>query len=156
MKNLMASDQGGSLMETAVSLGLLMIVIIGIAGGGLMLYTYHYLSYAARLGSRYAIVRGSACTGFPSACPAAAADIQSYVQTLTAVGINPVNLNVTATWCTSSSSPCTCTVSSGDPLCNNPGDQIRVTVQYPFFLSVPFIPTSQVNMSSSSQTIISQ
>jgi Flp pilus assembly protein TadG len=156
MRALTSNERGQALIETAFSLTLLVILIFGVVEGSMMLYTYHYLSYAARLGTRYAIVRGSACAGL-SNCPNATGNqIQTYVTGISAFGINSSNLSVTASWCTSSASPCTCAAPAGDPLCNSPGDQVQVTATYPFALSVPFLSNKTVSLTSSSRAIISQ
>jgi hypothetical protein len=109
-----------------------------------MLYTYHYLSFAARIGSRYAIVRGSACdnsNGMPDCPNVTSAQIQSYVRGVHYAGIDSTLTAVTVTWPNGT---------------DNPGDPVNVTVQYPFAFSVPFLPSTTVNMHSTSQVVISQ
>lgn len=145
------AEQGSSLVEMALSLVILLTVLFGLIEMCLALYTYHFISEAAREGTRYAIVRGSSCQ-FPSACPAAATDIQNYVESLGFPGINPSAMTVTTTW---SPYPAggTCTPSAS---CNNPGNSVQVQVQYKFPLSIPFIPARTLSMSSTSQMVISQ
>lgn len=146
-----SADQGSSLVEMALVSVILFTMLFGLIEICLALYSYHFISEAAREGTRYAIVRGSACQ-FPSACPAAKTDIQNYVQGLGFPGINPSSMTVTTTW---SPYPAggTCTPSAS---CNNPGNMVQVQVQYKFPLSIPFIPSSTLNMTSTSEMIISQ
>ena len=144
-------EEGQSLAETAISAVGVLTLFFGVMEMSLALYTYHFLSDAARLATRYAIVRGSSCSGFASACPASASDVQTFVKNLDFPGIVPANVTVTTTWPTTGS-PCT---PSSLP-CNNPGNVVKVQVQYTFPLSIPFIPSSNLTMSSTSQMVISQ
>ncbi|HLI61852.1 MAG TPA: TadE/TadG family type IV pilus assembly protein [Terriglobales bacterium] len=142
-RKLIRGERGGALVETALSITLLLGMTFGVMAGGFMLYTYHFLSYAARAGARYAMVRGSACdssNGMPD-CPATGDEIQTYVRGLRQLGIDPAQLTVTTTW------------PNGN---NNPGEPVQVTAQYPFPLSVPFVTSETVNMHSTSQMVISQ
>lgn len=148
---LRVSEEGAALVETAISLVLLLTFMFGILEVSLMLYTYHFVSEAAREGTRYALVRGYDCTGFPSACPAAPADIQTYVKGLSYPGIDPSKMTVTVSY---AAYP-TGTNCSPSALCNNPGNTVKVQVSYAFPFSIPFVPANTVNMSSTSQMVIS-
>jgi Flp pilus assembly protein TadG len=105
------------------------------------LYSYNFVSEAAREASRYAMVRGSSCSGFTD-CGVTSAQIQTYVRSLGYPGINTNNLTATATW------------SAG----NAPGNPVSVTVTYTYGLNIPFWPQSGsiLNLSSTSQMVISQ
>jgi Flp pilus assembly protein TadG len=109
---LMHCESGGTLVETAISISVLLTFIFGAIEVGLMLYSYHFVSYAAREGTRYAIVRGSTCSGFSSACPAAASDIQNYVSGLGFPGIDISTSDVSVAWASYSSSTATWTTCS--------------------------------------------
>ena len=61
-------ERGSALVEFAIASTVALTLIFGIVDFGRGLYTYHLVSNAARAGSRYAIVRGSACT--VAGCPA--------------------------------------------------------------------------------------
>jgi len=126
-------------------------LIFGIAETSLAVYSYFYISEAAREGTRYAIVRGSSCTSFNTACPASASDVQTYVKGLGYPGIKSASTTVTTTWPTTGAS---CTPSTTP--CNNPGNLVKVKVAYQFNLAVPFVPANLINMSSTSQMVISQ
>jgi Flp pilus assembly protein TadG len=123
---------------SVVSTGFLLL-LLGIGDFGRALYTYHAISDAAREATRYAIVRGANCTTFGSACPASATDIQSYVQNLTP-GLSASSTTVTTTWTPD----------------NKPGSTVQVKVQYAFKFITPFIHSASVNMSSTSQMVISE
>jgi Flp pilus assembly protein TadG len=148
------NECGSVIFETALSLIVLLTIAFGVMEMSLALYTYHFISEAAREGTRYAIVRGSSCStysGFTSACPALASDVQIYVRGLGFPGINPSLMTVTTAW---SAYPAgsACTPSS---TCNNPGNQVQVTVQYNFPLAIPFVSPSTLTMASSSTMVIS-
>ena len=144
-------DEGSSIVETALSAMILFSLVFGIMEISMALYAYHFTAEAAREGTRYAIVRGSSCSGSSSGCPAKASDVQSYVGGLAFPGINPAAITVMTTWPTMGPS---CTPSSNP--CNNPGNIVMVTVDYQFPLSIPFVPSSTLNMTSTSEMVISQ
>ena len=136
-------ERGSALVEFAIASSVALTMIFGIVDFGRGLYTYHLVSNAARAGSRYAIVRGSACT--VSGCPASSTDVQTYVRGL-APGIDPNSLAVATTW------PGGCIGAN----VNGPGCLVTVTVTYPFRFIVPLLPRFTMSMSSASTMIISQ
>ena len=147
-------DTGATLVEFALSVSILMMMLFGIIQACFALYACNYVSDAAREATRYAIVRGSACTGMPD-CGATQAQIQTYVSSLTYPGINANNVTVTATWLSLNSTPPTAwTACAGQ--CDAPGNAVQVQVTYPFPLSIPFWKKSTVNLNSTSQAVISQ
>ena len=152
-KTLWLDEQGQALVENALSLTLLLTMLLGVIQGARMFTAYHNLSYAARIGSRYAMVRGSKCSGFPSACPAAASDVATYVKGISFLGLKSANLTVTTTWGPAPPAGSTCATLA----CNDPGDQVTVQVTYPLSgFVVPFIPVFGGSMHSSSTTVITQ
>ena len=104
-------------------------------------------NFAARLGSRYAIVRGAtACPGgSPSPDP-----LQAYIVGQSP-GIVPSALTVTTT-CSSPANGCS---SSATPW-NGAGCVVRVRVNYSFRFLVPLVSTLVIPMTSSSEMVISQ
>jgi Flp pilus assembly protein TadG len=147
------SEHGAGLVEMALSIAVLLSLVLGIMELSLALYSFHFISEAARDGARYAIVRGSSCPAILSGCPAAGAgvDVQTYLRNQGFPTINPGSMAVTTTWPTTGSS-CTPSVSP----CDNPGNLVKVVVVYQFPLSIPFVPTRTLNMSSTSEMVISQ
>ncbi len=148
----MRDERGSTIVEFAVGASVLLMVVFGIILMALALYTYNVVSESAREATRYAVVRGSACTSFGTACPATAANIQTYVQSIGFPGINANNLTATTAWSVYPAGG-TCTPSAS---CNNPGNQVQVTVSYPFLLAIPFVPRRTLSMSSTSEMVISQ
>ena len=139
------------MVEMAISMVILLTIVFGIIKMCMALYTYHYISEAAREGTRFAIVRGSACASPGYECGATSSQIQTFVQGLGYPGIDPSAMTVNTAW---SAYPTggTC-VSAG---CNGPGDLVTVTVKYNFPLVIPFVPSRTLSMSSSSAMVISQ
>jgi len=113
----------------------------GLMGICFALYSYNFVAEAARDASRYAMVRGSSCTGF-SDCSITSAQLQTYVQNLSYPGIYPGNLTATASWSPS----------------NAPGGVVTVIVTYQFPLNIPFWPRTGtvLHMASASEMTISQ
>jgi Flp pilus assembly protein TadG len=145
------SECGAVLVEMAVSLTLLLTMLFGLMEISLLLFTYHFISEAAREATRYAIVRGSSCSGWASACPASSTDVTNYIRGLGYPGIDPTAITVTTTWPTTGTS-CTPSVTP----CNNPGNLVKVKLQYAFPLTLPFTSFKTVTMTSTSQMVISQ
>jgi Flp pilus assembly protein TadG len=108
------------------------VLIFGIISFGMTVYTWSFLSNAARDAVRYAIVHGSKSTS-----PATADDIQTYVRN-EAQGLTASAIDVSTTW-------------NPD---NNPGSVVSVQVSYTFR---PFYPFNGVSLplSSSAQMVIS-
>lgn len=152
---------GGTLVETAFSISILLMLLIGMIEASLMVYTYHFISNAAREGTRYAIVHGSTWAGPPwnnsatcaaysdAGCTATTQNIQDYVASLAFPGIDTSDILVTPNWYSLPGG-------TASPLYNAYGDIVKVKVTYAFPFSIPFVPQSTLTMSSTSQMVISQ
>jgi Flp pilus assembly protein TadG len=164
-----ASEDGAVLVEMALACILLLTILFGLMEMSLGLYTYNAVSNAARQGSRWAIVRGSACNAnTPNQCGTAstasvgaAGATQSNIQNYVA-GLGYLNMtasDVTVSWlkAATSGTPATTTWSAcSTGTCNAPGNEVQVTVTYPFPLSIPLVPKSTLNLASTSTLVISQ
>ena len=149
-------EEGITLVEFAFACSMLCLMLFGIVQVSLLVYTYDFVSEAARDGARYAIVRGTKCIGLTD-CNATSAQIQAHIQTLNFPAINTSNLTATAEWFQAAKAPpnmvwSTCTVTP----CNIQGNAVKITVQYPFPFSIPFWGKTTVNLSNSSQMVMSQ
>jgi Flp pilus assembly protein TadG len=137
-------DAGTTIVEFAMASTILFTLVFGVIAICLALYSYNVVAESAREATRYAIVRGSACTSFATACPATKTDIETYVRSLGFPGINPASaslwVNTDCCW----------------PTNNNPGSTVQVTVNYTFPLVIPFVPSRTLTMSSTSAMVISQ
>jgi Flp pilus assembly protein TadG len=148
------TELGSASIEVAVTASVLFMTLIGLMKICLAIYTFHFVSEAAREGTRYAIVRGTSCntTYFPTACPASKTDISNYVKGLGYPGISSSAMTVTTSYATYPAGK-TCTPSAA---CNNPTDLVTIQVQYAFPLSIPFMSAKTYTMTSTSAMIISQ
>jgi Flp pilus assembly protein TadG len=147
-------ERGSSLVEMALSISALVTIVVGIMALSIALYSYFYISDAAREATRYAIVRGNDQTGDCTSpglanCIAQTADIQSYVRGLGFPGITSGNLGVTTTWLTSAGAACGITDS-----CKAAGNLVKSTVTYTYSLVIPFLTTRTLTMTSKSQMVV--
>lgn len=165
-------ERGSELVEFAMTAWLLVLVLFGVYQWGYAMYAYHFVTYAAEEGSRFATVRGhtwseyettSCSTSAPPSftlkytCEASSGDIQNYVQSLATGAINYKNVTIDETssdlWpgttpdCTSACSACTTT--------NSKGCFVKVKVSYTFNF-VPFLKITALTMTATSQNVIQQ
>jgi Flp pilus assembly protein TadG len=153
-------EVGAALVEVAVSSSLILGLFIAGIQFGYALYAYQFVNGTARELTRYAIVHGSQCSGgMPNCGFTTSSTLQTFARaTYTYPGFDMTKLSVTAAWFAPSSyaapnpswSACTATG------CNVPGNLVKVTVQYPFMLSIPFWQATTLNVTSSSSMVISQ
>lgn len=157
------SEEGGSLVEMALSCLILIPILFGIVQLSIGLYCFHYAADAAREATRWAIVRGATCdTNFGSAycsptdgnsAGATANDITQFVKGLG----YPYSGAVTASteWCASNGATPASWSSCSTTQNNGVGNQVQVTVSYAYPLVIPFLKTNTLNISSvSSMTIV--
>lgn len=161
------NEDGANLVETGLAMIIYMSFFFAIIQFSYGLYVYNYVGEAAREGTRWAVVRGSECGRNMSAsfCSPSAAkttgavgsDIQSYVQNLGFPGMNKSSVSVSSAWYTGSAtkprswSACT---AGGSTICNQPGNQVQVTVSYPVPIPIPFWKQLTLNVKSTSQMVI--
>jgi Flp pilus assembly protein TadG len=149
------------MVEFAIAATALLLIMFGILEFGRVMYIYHTVSNAARLGSRWAMVRGgNSCSGPIDHCNATSSDIQTWVlsqvpivdsSSTTLPGCSQAGLCVTATWSNSSDPSVDC----ADGGTNDPGHLVCVTVSYPFNFALPFISQTALTLSSTSKMVIS-
>jgi Flp pilus assembly protein TadG len=146
-------QKGNTLTEFALILPFLFAGIFGVIEFGRALYTYHFVSDAAREASRWASVRGKSCTAYGSACPAKSTDVEDYVVSIAPPGIDtrPVKLLVNTAWVAPPGNGNSCA-----KFPNNLGCSVQVMVTYNFNFILPFLPTSTYAMKSTSEMVISQ
>jgi Flp pilus assembly protein TadG len=145
-------QRGNTLTEFALILPFMLAGIFGVIEFGRALYTYHFVSYAAREASRWASVRGrsSQVNGSVATTPA---EVEDYVTSITPAGIdrNPARLLVDTEWVAPPGRGNNC-----GKYPKNPGCSVQVTVIYNFKFILPFMPSSTYAMKSTSEMVISQ
>ena len=150
-------QRGATLPETALVIGVVLMLMFGIIDFSRYMYTYGFVANAARQGARWAMVRGSlSCTNAPNLvhCNATPAQIQSYVQSLSVGLTNSASITVNQT---ASNVWPTCTpLAAGGASGNAPGCIVAVQVSYPFKFILPYLPGPTYNMTSTSKMIITQ
>jgi Flp pilus assembly protein TadG len=145
---------GSQVAEFALCSTLLTMFFFGLMQCCLAFYQYNFVSGVARLGARYAVVRGSACSGMPD-CGITQAQIQTYLRGKVFPGINSSNLTASVKWLQASTShPTTWSACTGQ--CNDPGNAVQVQVKYAFPLNIPFWGSKSLAVTSTSQMVISQ
>lgn len=164
------NEEGSELVETAISMTVMLMLIFGVIETCWGVYGLHYVANVAHEAARYAIVRGgswgtncdpsgSAGSGYGSSmCTASTKDVGNYVANRNFPGLNITASDVCVEYFSSvpSSASTSCTASTGSALSNSPGDIVQVTVTYPFTFTVPFLPTYTWNLASTSQMVIAQ
>jgi Flp pilus assembly protein TadG len=163
-------ERGTELVEFAVTASLLIFLLLGVFQWMFAMYSYHFTTYAAQEGTRFAMVRGhtwsentttncstSAPPSFtmPYGCTASSTDIQNYVQSLATAGIKPSNvtINTTNSYVWPGKTPDNTT--TGCSITNSQGCMVKVTVSYTFNF-LPFLPSPAFSMSATSETAILQ
>jgi TadE-like protein len=141
-------EAGSALIELGISALVFLTVLFGIIDVGRALYSYDWVSNAARLGTRFMMVRGTNCTRLPGGCPALQSDLQNYilgpsVQTGVIIANNvAVHVKCQVTGNIATPPPC------------SPGGYVWVQVQYQFQFLSPLLPRRTWTMSSASQRVV--
>ncbi len=157
LRKLVRQERGDSMAEFALSVVVLLTAIFGIMDCSRALFVYHFVSYAAQEGTRYAIVHGSEFSGTSCAttssysCDATGANITSFVKGLAPPGVGTVS--VTPTWPgkqpNGSTTGCSTTASVDGCLV-----KVKVSVTFNFVLS--YLPASSMTFTSTSQGVVQQ
>jgi Flp pilus assembly protein TadG len=141
-------ERGSVLVEFALASIVVMSMLFGMIECGRALFSYHLVSNAARLGSRYAIVHGTDCSQTLASCAAASSSqIQTYVRGVSP-GVDPAALTVDTTYATG-------TACLGSPY-EGSGCTVSVQVSYTFRSLLPLLDLAAIPMSSTSTMVISQ
>lgn len=126
-------QRGQTYVEFALVALPTMIVVYAILQGAAALFAHSAIAYASRCGARYAMVHGS-----NSNQPATADSVQSYVRGLV-LGLDSSQISVNTTWTPD----------------EKPGSTVQVQVSYPFTPFAPFVYSYTLQLSSTTQTIVS-
>jgi Flp pilus assembly protein TadG len=164
-KSVLHSEEGATLVETAIAMSVFLAVLFGVIQMSLALYAYHFVSDAAREASRWAMVRGSKCSTSinmafcsPTSSLSAGADntdIQAYVRSMGYPFASSLTTS-TVWYSASTSTPTTWTACGTAAACKVAGNQVTVTVSYSFPLNIPFWKNTNLGVSSTSSMVISE
>lgn len=156
-----------TLVEFAFVLPVLLLFVFGIIEFSSAAYAFHFVSNAAREATRYASVRGSTYAT-PCSPPTVVFDCQipigdttvipGYVTGIAPTGINAGAIMTTPTWPGTDGAGNSGATSKCDPTLppNSAGCVVTVNVQYVYTLSFPMVASIPLNISSTSQLVISQ
>jgi Flp pilus assembly protein TadG len=138
----LAEEDGQSMVEAAVTLPVLFTLLFCFMEMCLAFYSHNMISELAREGTRYAMVRGASCLTTASAsCQVTTSQVNSFVS-----GIGFPNLGGG-----------TITPVASYPDGNAAiGSRVQVLVTYVFPITMPFVPTSSITMTSTSVATIVQ
>jgi Flp pilus assembly protein TadG len=140
-------EAGNALVEFALSMVVILTMLFGIIDVGRALFAYDWVSNAARLGTRFAVVRGATCTQLSGGCPAIQSDVINYING-NAAGINTSEVTI--------HTHCIVGETSFGLLPCAPGTSVYVQVQYSFQFITPLVPFHSWLMTSSSQMVVSR
>lgn len=171
------SDSGATLVESALAASIYFALFFAVIQFCLAMYSYTFVSEAAREATRYTAVRGSqSCTissTFPN-CNLLPTNITSstnnpvltYIDSLGYPGLSASNLSAAVTWWeptvnangnTSWTTACTGATDSTTGLaCNLKGNMVQVVVTYNFNLAIPFWKSVTLPVTSTSEMMIDE
>jgi Flp pilus assembly protein TadG len=161
-------ERGANLVEFALSLMMLITIMLGIMGFAIAMYSYHFVTYAAQEGARYAIVRGHAWAGSgacqPSTptnftikygCVAQQADVENYVKSIATPMIDQTKIVVTTTW-PGTTPNCSKNCAVACPDLNDQGCMVQVNVSYSFNSFMPLLPKNTLTFAGASKKVIQE
>ena len=154
----LGDDTGSGMVEFALCAMIFFTIMLGIADMCRAMYAWHYASYAAQQGARYAVVHGATWgTSCPTgtftltySCTASSTDVKNYVKSLGMANTN--NVTITPTWtatspsCAGSCSACTTS--------NAQGCYVKVNVVYKFYFMTAFFKRATLSFTGTSQKVI--
>ena len=126
-------QKGGVIAEVGLALPVLLFMMLGLVDLGRGIAVKAALGGAVRAAARYASVRSTT-----SGDPATATNVRNYLRNHIE-GIDSSQVEVTTAWTPT----------------NTRGSRVQVSVSYNFAPIMPFIPVSSIQLTSSSQSIIS-
>lgn len=133
------NQAGASLVDLALVMALLLLLVATIVDLRDALGVYRFVDNAAQQATSYAAERGSACTGFRTACPATAGDISNYVAQMGSQrGMNHNRLQVYTTWIPN----------------NHAGSIVKVRVRYDFPLLFGLLDGATAPVSRSYRRVV--
>jgi Flp pilus assembly protein TadG len=136
------SEDGSALIEFALTLPTLCGLLFCFLELCLLFYSYDMISESAREGTRYAIVRGASCqTTAGASCETTAAQVNTYVSNLGWPNLAGGTMVVDTTY------------PKGSDAVGNP---VQIKVTYTFRITMHFVPTNSISLSSTSVMYILQ
>ena len=180
-----AREDGTALVEMGLAGVITFMALFGIIETSFLLYSYNYVSNAARDATRYAVLRGAnSCgdatvtpfpncgmkpTSFTSTTDPTKNPLLNYIEKMGYPGLKQSNTSLEiqylvatktsaglTTWASDSNCSSTSDTDSNGNACNNVGNMINVKVIYRFPLNIPFWKKTTIPVGSTSQMMISE
>jgi Flp pilus assembly protein TadG len=146
-RDVAGGEDGQALIESAVSLPVLLALLFCFMELCMVFYTYDTISESAREGSRYAMLQSATCTNSSGAsCMATAAQVNSYVSGLGWPNIAGGTMIVSTTYKTP----------AGGVGTNSVSNYVVVQISYAFPITMPFVTKNSITLKSVSQMTIIQ
>lgn len=142
--------RGGALVEFAMVAPIMLVFLIGTIEFGNLMFDLHATDYAAKLGARYASVRGADCVN-ASVCPITSSALQTYLRNQ--VPGLASNAQVTATWTSPPVSFAKSPTGCGSGGSEDAGCLVEVQVTNPVNVNVPFVHNFQYSLTSTSAVV---
>ena len=166
MAEMARNDAGGTIVEMAISSVILFSMVFAVFEVTMACYTYNAVSQAARETARWGMVRGTKCSTYTPGqdhCGATRANLEDHAKASTAINwsvCTTSNPCLTATYLkgttVSGSSTSTSWATCAGGCSADPGNLLVVTITYPYALTVPMVNTFNINLTSTSQVVVSQ
>jgi Flp pilus assembly protein TadG len=142
LKRLLREQRGQSLVETAITLSILMMFVFVFIEVCLAFYSFGVISEEAREGSRYASVHGSTCvTASSISCTASASALNTYVSNLGYPNLAGGTMTVNTTFPDGSQAP---------------GSRVKVAITYVLPIMLALVPSNALTLNASSTVTILQ
>jgi hypothetical protein len=132
----MRRERGQALLETTLTVLVLIIFFFGLLEGARAVWQYNILAHAVREGTRYAIIHGS--NSSDASGPGDTGDVEVVVRDAAST-LDEDALTVIVNYPDGS---------------NDPGDTVEVEARYQFSTMLPIVPLPSITMSSKSRMTI--
>jgi Flp pilus assembly protein TadG len=142
-------SRGGALVEFAMVAPIMLVFLIGTIEFGTLMFDFHATDYAAKLGARYASVRGADCVN-TSVCPISSSALQTYLRSQ--VPGLASNAQVTATWTSPPASFAQSATGCGSGA-EDAGCLVEVQVTNQVNVNIPFVHNFQYSLTSTSAVV---
>ena len=142
LRRALRCEGGGAMLDTALTLPIVLTLFFCFMEACLIAYAKNMITECAREGTRYAMYHGSTCpTSSNPTCQATASQVNTYVSSLGWPNLSGGTMSVSTSYPSGSEAP---------------GNYVQVQVTYSMPVTMPFVPSTTFNLSSTSKARILQ
>ena len=154
----LGNSRGQALVEFAVTIIACLALMFGVIEISRIMLCYTTVANAARIGARYAITNSTVPSATVNSIGVTAiqTSVRTVVKNFAAAGtvtLSDSNIGVDF-FLPDGTSPPACTSTSVSCAGTTPGNQVRVTVTYPYVPLLTYYSLGTINLSSTSQGVI--